>query len=965
VVDKVNPNTKFFNDCELTPSDWITLTYTLEDNTLARRSNCQMEVTCNVSTIKQCSSDAIAPILVLSFDGEMYSNDGCFPSVAKGDTTIYIGASFWTYGTPIDKITRIMLGVGDVTRTVESDVTLVTFATSRELMEAFRDIIVAADPDVVTGWNTYGFDFPFLHADYESYFLPAEERGSEADQIAAIHSIRRILGLDAVSINTAATMYSNLRAKRNMTEWTKKAEKEFGARNIKIIKSGKDSQNLSLFGMTEAEEETDLLSASIAAKIRRSLRDFELGKMASASRANVSFRTFLYSATPDQQSAFYAENPPYLRAPAASFGRGMFLSRIASEKCTLMEKRMNNAAKGDNTYYFWTMTGRTTVDLMQIIKDDKKPDDNSLRHAAETYLTDSAKMDLSAEEMFAAYRNGPDFRWPIVEYCARDCDIPLRLIEKLKYIPIWTEMSRVCFTSSQEVVNSGQQVKVFNLIARFVWNEFAINVRDSGWPESDVYVDDKKRKPDYQGATVIEPSVGFYEDCISTLDFESLYPSIIRYYNLCPSTLVLDGYSGHTETHEIQHNILQGIVHGEPLYKEETRKYTFVNHVQGVLPRLLKRLIDARKSVKVMMANEKDPLIYAVLNGRQNGIKVACNSVYGFCGVAANRGLLPCKPVAAVTTLKGRLFIDAAKEYVEKSYPGSKVIYGDTDSIMIYWGHIDVPEAAAKGIEAADAITTMLRSGSVAAIGGAGSLDNRDVSEACSAVKLAYEKTYRPYLLLKKKNYAGLKYTQSGTDFKTEIDMKGIDAVRRDRPKLLRDTSNAILEALLNKRSAAKALESMEASLKKIASGQSPIEDYVLSKSLKSHYASDNVPHLMAWKRMVARGDEDIPPIGSRMPFIVVSGHGKLYERTEHPSHVKKAKLVIDRTYYVETLKNPLIKLLQFAVPEAKLHAVFRAAIERAALTDSGIGCLRSFATDTTSTVSGKKRNLLDFSSGK
>jgi len=104
---------------------------------------------------------------------------------------------------------------------------------------------------------------------------------------------------------------------------------------------------------------------------------------------------------------------------------------------------------------------------------------------------------------------------------------------KLSYVPVWVEMSRVCFTSCQEVVNSGQQVKVFNLISRFVWGEFALNVRDSGWPTNDYASYDqeddfKKRKPDYQGATVIEPVVGFYGDCVSTLDFESLYPSIIR-----------------------------------------------------------------------------------------------------------------------------------------------------------------------------------------------------------------------------------------------------------------------------------------------------------------------------------------------------------------------------------------------------------------------------------------------------
>lgn len=218
-------------------------------------------------------------------------------------------------------------------------------------------------------------------------------------------------------------------------------------------------------------------------------------------------------------------------------------------------------------------------------------------------------------------------------------------------------------------------------------------MRDSGWPVNDYAAFDeddgdfKKRRPDYQGATVIEPIKGFYEDCISTLDFESLYPSIIRYFNLCPSALVID--AAHKtldardervtlERHDIQHNVLSGYAAGKPMYAQETRTYTFVTHIQGVLPRLLKRLLDARKAVKRLMAEATDPLQKAVLNGRQNGIKVACNSVYGFCGVAADRGLLPCKPVAAVTTLKGRAFIEAAKSYVEGHYAGSRVIYGDT-----------------------------------------------------------------------------------------------------------------------------------------------------------------------------------------------------------------------------------------------------------------------------------------------
>lgn len=64
---------------------------------------------------------------------------------------------------------------------------------------------------------------------------------------------------------------------------------------------------------------------------------------------------------------------------------------------------MSSAAKGDNTYSIWSATGRVTVDLMQIIKDDKKPESNSLRFAAETWLDKSKlKKDLEPSEMFDA-----------------------------------------------------------------------------------------------------------------------------------------------------------------------------------------------------------------------------------------------------------------------------------------------------------------------------------------------------------------------------------------------------------------------------------------------------------------------------------------------------------------------------------------------------------------------------------
>ena len=42
----------------------------------------------------------------------------------------------------------------------------------------------------------------------------------------------------------------------------------------------------------------------------------------------------------------------------------------------------------------------------------------------------------------------------------------------------------------------------------------------------------------YEGAIVIEPIKGYYDTPIATLDFASLYPSIMMAHNLCYSTLL-------------------------------------------------------------------------------------------------------------------------------------------------------------------------------------------------------------------------------------------------------------------------------------------------------------------------------------------------------------------------------------------------------------------------------------------
>ena len=127
-----------------------------------------------------------------------------------------------------------------------------------------------------------------------------------------------------------------------------------------------------------------------------------------------------------------------------------------------------------------------------------------------------------------------------------------------------------------------------------------------------------------------------------------------------------------------------------------------------------------------------------VYNGKQLAYKVSMNSVYGFTG--AGKGILPCVPIASTTTCRGRGMIEETKTYVEENFPGAKVRYGDTDSVMV---EFDVGDR--KGVEAIEYSWEI----------------GERAAEECSALfkkpnNLELEKVYWPYFLYSKKRYLSL-----------------------------------------------------------------------------------------------------------------------------------------------------------------------------------------------------------------
>ena len=130
-----------------------------------------------------------------------------------------------------------------------------------------------------------------------------------------------------------------------------------------------------------------------------------------------------------------------------------------------------------------------------------------------------------------------------------------------------------------------------------------------------------KSTDSYQGAFVLEPKKGYYKVPIATLDFASLYPSIMMAHNLCYTTII--------EKKHLLANMKQGV---DYIQTPNGDYFVCESHRKGLLPQILEELISARKKAKNELAKETDPLRKAVLDGRQLALKISANSVYGFTG---------------------------------------------------------------------------------------------------------------------------------------------------------------------------------------------------------------------------------------------------------------------------------------------------------------------------------------------
>lgn len=559
----------------------------------------------------------------------------------------------------------------------------------------------------------------------------------------------------------------------------------------------------------------------------------------------------------------------------------MNISRYRNYISKCYSARFSSSAYGTNEYFMIESFGRTQIDLLELLKRDYKLEKYSLNAVSQHFLKDE-KVDLDAKTMFTKFEGNSADRKEIGIYCVKDTILPLDLIRKLNKIPNLIEMAKVTYVPLSYLLEKGQQIKVFSQITRQTRLDDMLVITPNF----------SKSNESFEGATVFDAQCGAYMDKVVTgLDFASLYPTIMRAHNLCYNSIVL----------EKEFENVPGIEYTEVLFPDKMVK--FAQNTQGILPRILENLALSRKKAKKEMAiavSEGNKFKESIYNGKQLAFKVSMNSIYGFCAAF----MLPCKDISASVTTIGRQMIEKTKNYVEENYEGAKVIYGDTDSVMVIFDTTKEPDIQSKikksfelGIEAADKITKIFK----------------------KPIELEMEKCYSPYLLFAKKRYAGKMYTNP--DKPDYIDVKGLELVRRDNPGFVKDISKQVLDTIMYEYDVEAATKLVKDFAKSLLDNKIDISKMTVSKSLRADYVNNNQPHIVVANKIKQRNPGSEPKTGDRVPYVFVKDATKGLQcfKAEDPTFVKDNGIEIDTLYYLEhCLINPMCTIFEVFLKHPK-----------------------------------------------
>ena len=890
-----------------------------------------------------------------------------------GDPIIQIGTVFYDYSK--GETFRHILVIGNKEGLPESErcddlegITVEKCDTEKDLLLGWRNIIKKMDPDFITGYNIFGFDFKYIY-DRAKVLFPCHDKCTDYYHVKGC-PMKEFLNF----------------GKMDSTQW-----------------KAKDHNS------KKCTMKTQKLSSS-------ALGDNTLNYIVMDGR-------ILFDIQKEVQKGHNLESYK-LDNVAAHFMRGK-LKSIVDKRVTVSDighlkngdyvsfRTHNNI--GEELFEDGKKFKILRVEPKTLILQDKLNLDLSEYHKVEWCLN---KDDISPQDIFDKHKyGGSSGRAEVAKYCVQDCELCIHLLMLLDIIPNNLGMANVSYVPASYIFLRGQGVKVTSVVSRVCaerntkipelmkiprLNDYIKMYKngltdkviiekmseDEGgrtWEREEwlkrVKIQAENGIEGYEGAIVLDPKPGIYlDDPVSVLDYASLYPSSIIEKNISHETLIEDPglleEIGEDNYHTISYqdwiyrnkgkgDTIEKIDAGtqttcyfmKPEYMKSKGMFQEGEKEMGIIPAVLRHLLDARKRTRGLIKQTDDEFKKKVLDGLQLAYKVTANSVYGQLG--AKTSTVYKMSLAACTTSVGRSRIDDASRGVKlwaekKGYPEPDVVYGDTDSVFVKFsrykdGKLLTGKEALKhciecGQEAGEYITK-----------GILKLEDADGDEEiveeepllCHPQDLEYEKTFWPFILISKKRYTGDKYEFSTEECKRTS--MGIVLKRRDNAPIVKHVFGNVIEKIMIEKDFNSALEWLKQTLLEVRNAEFSLRYFVITKSLRGYYKNpQSIAHKVLADRMAVRDPGNKPKSNDRIPYAYIQltddilydyenpyksgsrkGQPRLRnvkqgDRIEHVDYIKDKNLFLDYEFYITNqIMNPVKQVLDLEMDSKETEKLF------------------------------------------
>jgi DNA polymerase II len=482
--------------------------------------------------------------------------------------------------------------------------------------------------------------------------------------------------------------------------------------------------------------------------------------------------------------------------------------------------------------------GRMVLDGLALLRGAFiRLEDYKLETAAQAFLGKGKLMtgDGRGHEIEHAFHHDQQ---KLVDYNLRDAELVLEILAQQRLIDLAVSRSRLTGMQLDRVGASIASIDFLYLAELHRRGRVAPSVTDH--PNAAV-----------AGGAVLDSTPGLFTN-ILVFDFKSLYPSIIRTFNIDPLMFIPPGSD--TDAADVV----------------RTPSGTCFRREPGILPELVARLWQerdrARRGGDVLAAQ---------------AIKILMNSLYGVLAATTCRFFSPA--IANAITLTGQHLIHVAA--AEAKRLGHRVIYGDTDSLFVAAHAADPAGAAAEAEALRLAIGEML----VTRL--------HDQFGVESFLELEYEKCYRRFFMPEvregtggsKKRYAGL--VGDGDDARLEI--VGLEAVRRDWTPLAKRFQRELLDRVFHDR---------------------PVDEFV--RTFLADLQRGALDHLLVYKKAVRKSLDDYTrttPAHVKAARKQTGPRARIVEyvmTTAGPEPVEVRQGALDYEHYVEKQLEPIADAL-------------------------------------------------------